>query len=217
MQVFRDKHHEVDPLWHVQLVLLGVIALQLALPDSLILLPRFVLPSLELACIIVLQFVTPKKAVFESQARRFVILALIGAVLVANVSSLELVLHALFTAGKNDAPHLLLASADIYITNIVMFALFYWEMDNGGPGARRANHLETTDFLFPQQNLGTTLKHVWYPTFFDYLYVSVTNGTAFSPTDTMPLSRRSKFLMSAQALVSLLIVVLVTARAVNVL
>ena len=214
MQLFRDKHHEVDPLWHVQLVLLGVIILQLALPDNLILLPRYVLPALELVCVVALQFVTPKKAVFESSTRRFVILALIAAVLVANVSSLELVLNALFHASKNDAPHLLLASADIYITNIVMFALFFWEMDNGGPGRRRRDNSETADFLFPQQSMNASR---WYPTFFDYLYVSVTNGTAFSPTDTLPLTRRAKLLMSIEALVSLLIVVLITARAVNVL
>ncbi|HSX15795.1 MAG TPA: hypothetical protein VLF40_03320 [Candidatus Saccharimonadales bacterium] len=215
MQLFRDRHHAVDPLWHVQLVLLGVIILQLALPDNLILLPRYVLPALELICIATLQLVTPKRAVFESPLRRLVILTLIAAVLVANVSSLQLVLHALFTAGKNDAPHLLLASANIYITNIVMFALFFWEMDNGGPGLRRRDAADTRDFLFPQQASGA--RHSWYPTFFDYLYVSVTNGTAFSPTDTLPLSRRAKFLMSIEALVSLLIVVLVTARAVNVL
>jgi len=217
MKLFVDKRHEVDPLWHVQLVLLGVIILQSLLPDSLVFFPRYVLPALELVCMLALWAVTPKKAVFESPVRRIVILTLIGVVLVANVSSLELVLHALFTAGKNDAPHLLLASADIYITNIVMFALFFWEMDNGGPGARRRASIEERDFLFPQQNLSYGLKPAWFPTFFDYLYVSVTNGTAFSPTDTMPLTRRAKFLMSAQALVSLLIVVLVTARAVNVL
>ncbi|HTH72285.1 MAG TPA: hypothetical protein VL737_02885 [Candidatus Pristimantibacillus sp.] len=214
MQMFRDKHHEVDPLWHVQLVLLGTIILQLALPDSLTLLPRYVLPALELVCMVALQFVTPKKAVFESSLRRVVILALIVAVLLANVSSLELVLTALFSTGKNDAPHLLLAAVDIYITNLVMFALFFWEMDNGGPGLRRGNGDETRDFLFPQQSAG---HRKWFPTFFDYLYVSSTNATAFSPTDTLPLSRRAKFLMSIEALVSLLIVVLVTARAVNVL
>lgn len=215
MQLFLDKHHKVDPLWHVQLVLLGVIFLQLMLPDSVMLLPRYVLPALEIICMVALQLVTPKKAVFESATRRVVILALIAVVLLANVSSLALVLQALFSTGKNDAAHLLLAAADIYITNIAMFALFYWEMDNGGPGARRANDSANRDFLFPQQNM--TLKHVWYPTFFDYLYVSTTNGTAFSPTDTLPLTRRAKLLMSLQAIASLLLVVLVTARAVNVL
>lgn len=215
MQLFRNRHHPFDPLWHVQLVLICVVALQLALPSDLTLLPKLVLPGLEVLCMAVLQLVTPKKAVFESRSRRLAMLALIALVLVANISSLELVLHALFTADKDNAMRLLLAALDIYITNIAMFALFYWEMDNGGPGARRRGDIEGRDFLFPQQNLGYKLK--WYPTFFDYLYVSVTNGTAFSPTDTLPLSRRAKFLMGVQALVSLLVVVLVAARAINVL
>jgi uncharacterized membrane protein len=215
MQLFRDKHHVVDPLWHVQLVLLGVIVLQLALPVDLTLLPKYVLPTLELLCMIVLQIVTPKTAVYESRLRRGVMLALIGIVLLANLSSLELVLQALFSANKTDAPHLLLFALDIYITNIVVFAMFYWEMDNGGPGARRANDTETRDFLFPQQNMAA--KRTWYPTFFDYLYVSLTNGTAFSPTDTMPLTRRAKFLMGLQAVMSLVVAIVVVARAINTL
>src|SRR5438552_3744864 len=123
MQLFRNKHHPFDPLWHVQLVLFGVIALQLLLPGNLSLLPKYILPALEVLCMIVLQIVTPKKAVFESAARRLTVLALIVLVLFANISSLELVLHALFTATKNDAPRLLLSALDIYITNIVVFAL----------------------------------------------------------------------------------------------
>jgi uncharacterized membrane protein len=216
MQVFRDKSHLFDPVWHVELVLLGVIVLQLLLPSDLSLLPKWLLPILELACLAAVHFLTPKKAIFKSSGRRLAVLALIAVVLAANVGSLELLLHALFTATKNDAPRLLLSAFNIYVTNIVVFGLFYWEMDAGGPGTRRTNRLEERDFLFPQQNLSYEVKS-WYPTFFDYLYVSVTNGTAFSPTDTMPLSRRAKFLMGVQAVVSLLVVVLVAARAINVL
>ena len=215
MQLFRDKHHAVDPLWHVQLVLVGVIALQLALPTSVTLLPKFVLPGLELLCMLGLQVVTPKTAVFESGARRAIVLSLMALIVAANVSSLELVIQALFSATKTDAPHLLLAATDMYITNIVIFALFYWEMDNGGPGARRDNKTEERDFLFPQQTMAR--KRTWYPAFFDYLYVSLTNGTAFSPTDTLPLSRRAKFLMGVQSVVSLLIAIVLVARAINTL
>lgn len=217
MQLFRNKHHDFDPLWHAQAVLLIVVVLQLLLPTDLTLFPKPVLPALEVLCMVVLQLVTPKQAVYESRFRRLVVMALITLVLVANISSLELVLHALFTADKNNAVQLLLSALNIYITNIVVFGLFYWEMDNGGPGARRRDDAEGRDFLFPQQNLGYHLKSKWYPTFFDYLYTSITNGTAFSPTDTLPLSRRAKFLMGAQAVVSLLVVVLVAARAINVL
>lgn len=209
----RNKHHERDPLWHVQLVLVGVIVLQLLLPERLIALPKLLLPVLEVVCLVVLQFVTPKKPVFDSNVRRIFALTLIGVVAIANISSLQLLLQALFTAGKADAPELLSAAVAIYVTNIVVFALLYWEMDGGGPGVRRANKNDENDFLFPQQQANVK----WFPTFTDYLYVSTTNATAFSPTDTLPLSRRSKMIMALQAFLSLLVVAIIAARAINIL
>jgi len=211
--MLRNKHHDRDPLWHVQLVLIGVIVLQLLLPARLIALPKFLLPMLELLSLIVLQVVTPKKAVFESNVRRLFVLALIALVAVANATSLQLLLEALFTAGKSDAPELLSSAVGIYVTNIVVFALLYWEMDGGGPGTRRANKHDENDFLFPQQQADIR----WYPTFTDYLYVSTTNATAFSPTDTLPLSRRAKMIMALQAFLSLLVVAVIAARAINIL
>ena len=213
MAVFRNRHHERDPLWHVQLVLAGVIVLQLLLPTRLIALPKLLLPALEALSLVVLQFVTPRRAVFESNVRRIFALALIGLVAVANTTSLQLLLQALFTAGKADAPELLGSAVGIYITNIVVFALLYWEMDGGGPGVRRANKHDENDFLFPQQQAGVK----WFPTFTDYLYVSTTNATAFSPTDTLPLSRRAKMVMAGQAFLSLLVVAIIAARAINIL
>ncbi|SRR6266550_233222 len=213
MNWLRNKHHQRDPLWHVQLVLAGVIVLQLLLPARLIALPKFLLPALELICLVVLQFVTPRQVTFDSKVRRFVVVALIVLVIVANATSLQLLLQALFTASKDDAPSLLSSAVGIYITNIVIFAMLYWEMDGGGPGVRRGNDNEDNDFLFPQQQN----KIKWHPTFTDYFYVSTTNATAFSPTDTLPLSRRAKMIMAAQAFLSLLIVVIITARAINIL
>jgi uncharacterized membrane protein len=216
MKLFRNKHHEVDPLWHVQAVLVVVIALQVLLPTRLNVLPQFLVPSLEVLCLIALQLVTPPKAVFESRVRRLVVFALIGLVVIANGTSLELLIGSLFNATREDAPGLLLSAANIYLTNIVIFGLCYWEMDAGGPGQRRSKEPEG-DFLFPQQNLSQPAARAWYPTFIDYLYVSVTNATAFSPTDTLPLSRRAKILMTGQAFLSLSTVILVAARAINLL
>ena len=209
----RNKHHQRDPLWHVQLVLLGVIILQLLLPERLIALPKLLLPGLEALCLIALQFVTPKRPVFDSNLRRIFALALIGLVAIANISSLQLLLQALFTAGKADAPGLLSSAVSIYATTIVVFALLSWEVDGGGPGVRRSNTNDENDFLFPQQQA----KVKWFPTFTDYLYVSTTNATAFSPTDTMPLSRRSKMIMALQAFLSLPVVAIIAARAINIL
>jgi len=213
MGLLRNKHHERDPLWHVQLVLVGVIVLQLLLPARLIALPKLLLPAVEVLCLVVLQVVTPRRPVFDSNVRRIFALALIALVAVANATSLQLLLQALFTAGKADAPELLSSAVAIYATNVVVFALLYWEMDGGGPGVRRANKDDENDFLFPQQQV----KVKWFPTFTDYFYVSMTNATAFSPTDTLPLSRRAKMIMALQAFLSLLIVVIIDAREINIL
>lgn len=217
MTLLRNKHHSIDPLWHVQIVLAITIIIQLLIPSNLTPFPKLLLPFLILVCMAGMQILTPRTAVFTSRARRFVVIGLIVFVAIANVSSLQLLINAMLHATQVEAPSLLLSAAGIYLTNIIVFGLLYWEMDNGGPGARRSAKVENRDFLFPQQNLGYKISPIWYPTFFDYLYVSITNATAFSPTDSMPLSRRSKFVMSAQALISLLSIVLVAARAINIL
>lgn len=217
MILFGNKSHNHDPLWHVQITLLGVIILQILLPDNLNALPKYILPTLELLCLVVLQFVTPKTPIFSSKIRRLVAIILIVLIAVANASSLQLLIHALFEATKADAPSLLIAAVSIYVTNVVIFGLLYWEMDGGGPGIRRTNDTNSRDFLFPQQNLSYKQSDPWHPTFVDYLYVSVTNATAFSPTDTLPLTRRSKMIMGGQAFLSLLVVALVAARAINIL
>lgn len=214
MSFLRNKHHHTDPLWHVQLVLIGIIVLQLLLPDRLSALPKYVLPIFELICLVGLQLTTPKEAVFNSKFRRFVAIALIIAVAVANLSSLEVLLQLIFTSTEHDAIRLLSSAASVYLTNVVIFGLLFWEMDAGGPGQRRRKDI-VSDFVFPQQSMNP--KTHWHPTFADYLYISVTNATAFSPTDTMPLSRRAKMAMGLQAFISLVVVALVAARAVNIL
>jgi hypothetical protein len=217
MQLLRNKHHQIDPLWHVHLALLAAAVIQYFLPNRLTAFPQLLIPSLIILCMIGLQLFTPKAPVFASHLRRFVVLTLIVCVAAANISSLQLLLRAMLHATHADAPELLLSAAGIYLTNIIVFGLLYWEMDAGGPGRRRKADLKEHDFVFPQQTFDSELKHPWNATFFDYLYVSTTNATAFSPTDTLPLSRRAKFIMGIQALVSLVAVVLIAARAINIL
>jgi hypothetical protein len=100
---------------------------------------------------------------------------------------------------------------------VLLFGLWYWELDRGGPAARRFGPDDPPDFLFPQMNDASWSPADWKPTLVDYLYLSFTNATAFSPTDTMPLTPMAKWLMSAQALTALVTVALVVARAVNIL
>ena len=121
------------------------------------------------------------------------------------------------TALGIDPRELLLGAVAIWLTNVLAFASWYWELDRGGPGARCAPHHRAPDFLFTQMITPGAAGGHWTPGFMDYLYLSFTNATAFSPTDTLPLTYGAKGLMLIQALVSLLTIALVAARAVNIL
>jgi hypothetical protein len=105
----------------------------------------------------------------------------------------------------------------MWCLNVLVFALWFWELDNGGPAARRTAGPEGRDFLFPQQAAPELTEAVWRPLFLDYLYVSFTNATAFSPTDAMPLSRWAKMLMLVESAASLVLALMVAARAINIL
>ena len=108
------------------------------------------------------------------------------------------------------------AAIHLWSMNVLIFGLWFWQLDGGGPLARRIGATVSRDFLFPQQTLGESAS-AWQPNFIDYLFVSYTNATAFSPTDTMPLSQWAKLLMIAQSAASLLLAIMVAARAVNIL
>jgi len=216
MVLLRNKHRDYDPVWHVQIIMLVVIGLQLALPDHYIFGVHWFIPALELVLMTLLLATTPKQSVFESSKRRLNVVLLLFTLALSNFYALVRVADQLLQGGKvHNGRELILTAINIYLTNIVIFALLYWEMDAGGPGHRaRATDVER-DFLFPQSQIASLSR--WRPTFIDYLFVSSTNSTAFSPTDTMPLSRRAKMLMLFQAIVSLTVIALVAARAVNTL
>ena len=216
MQILRNKHRNYDPVWHVEVIMLVAIAMQLALPSRYVFGVRWVIPALEVLMMALLAVTTPRQKVFTSFRRRLSVVVLVGVTAIGNVYALSQVASHLLQTGRiEDGRALILTAINIYLTNIIIFALLYWEMDGGGPGHRRVADDAERDFLFPQSSL-QSLKG-WHPTFIDYLYVSSTNATAFSPTDTMPLSRRAKMLMLLQAVVSLVVVALVAARAVNIL
>lgn len=213
---FRNKHHDRDPVWHAQLAMLVAIGLQFALPDKFSAGSRYTLPTIELLLLIALSVTTPKQPVFRSIARRVNAVLLIAIATAANIYSLSQVANALLQ-GKTSASNgreLILTAINIYLTNVIILGLWYWEMDGGGPGQRHAALQRHRDFQFPQNQKESQYPN-WKPTFVDYLYVSSTNAMAFSPTDTMPLSRRAKILMLLQATVSLIAIALVAARAVN--
>ncbi|UVK49480.1 hypothetical protein BPNPMPFG_008130 (plasmid) [Mesorhizobium sp. AR07] len=134
-----------------------------------------------------------------------------------NFVALYFLLRALLGGHAGDARSLLIDAANIWSTNVIVFALWYWSIDRGGPASRGMVPQSTVDFLFPQMAMSIDRPKDWSPGFVDYFFVSFTNATAFSPTDTMPLSARAKLLMAAEAAVSLMTLALVAARAVDIL
>lgn len=216
MALLRNKHHQSDPVWHVESAMVVAILLQLILPDRFTVGSRYLIPAVETLLLFSLTVTTPKEKIFRSLKRRVNVILLIAITSIGNIYGLGVVTSKLLQSGHvSNGRELILTALNIYLTNVIIFALWYWEIDGGGPGQRRGIQRHERDFLFPQNQIKA--DEDWHPTFIDYLYVSSTNATAFSPTDTMPLTRRAKMLMLAQSLVSLIAVALVAARAVNIL
>ena len=225
--------HALD-FWLARASVALIAGLQLLFVNSnLIAGPKWLAPLVEIAMLIPLSVATAWTQVQVRRAtadhhwvrihrfRRIVrglAVFLTAVVMIINFEALLAVVRALLHGAKGASGQALLLDAlNIWFTNVVVFALWFWNIDSGGPAARGIIAKTAPDFLFPQM-LGSGDKDpAWTPGFIDYFYVSFTNATAFSPTDTMPLSARAKLLMAVQAFISLLTVGLVAARAVNIL
>jgi uncharacterized membrane protein len=194
-----------------------VAALQLLLPDTVVPVERFLLPGIEVALLVVLLAVNPFRIDRPSRVQRMLGLVVVAVIAVSNAWSAVLLVQRILTGRPTTPGALLAAGATIWLTNVVVFGLLYWEYDRGGPAERAAGERDVPDFLFPQMQSRDLAPPDWEPAFADYLYLSFTNATAFSPTDVLPLSRWAKLLMMLQSAVALAVVVLVVARAVNVL
>jgi hypothetical protein len=197
----------------------AAIALDVALPERLTIGPVWLLPAVEGLLLIGLIFASPHSKLRHSPARRRIAIALIALVSVVNVVSLILLAHYLLHGHPKNGPALMFSGIALWGTNVLVFALWYYEIDRGGPLARMLGESYYPDFMFMQMT-DDGKKYVdsdWKPTLTDYLYLSFTNSTAFSPTDTMPLTAIAKWLMSIQAMVSLVIVILVVSRAVGII
>jgi hypothetical protein len=203
--------------WPAALAVAVAIGLQLMLPNPVVPQARYVLPVIELVVLVGLVAVNPFRIDRESAALRVASLGLTGLVVLANAWSVVLLVTKLVT-GRPDAPtQLLTGGGEIWLINVLAFALVYWELDRGGPAARTNAAQDFPDFLFVQMQNPDFAPRNWQPAFVDYFYLSFTNATAFSPTDVMPLSRWAKMTMLVQAAVALVVVVLVVARAINTL
>ncbi len=205
------------PFWEPQLVVACAIALQLALSEQVTVGPNWLLPVLEGATLIGLVAASTHPNARDFPFRRHVAIGMIGFVSAANIVSLFLLCRYLLHGGRTNGRELILSGIVLWCTNVLLFGLWYWEVDRGGPAARAAGERDVPDFLFPQMTGPRWAPPDWRPRLIDYLYVSLTNATAFSPTDTMPLTPAAKSMMSAQSIASLITVGLVVARAVNIL
>lgn len=217
---------EGEHRWPPAFAVLMAAATYALLPQSLVLGPRFAIPALELILLAALVAANPWRMVRRTRWSRWVSGALAGVVIAANLVSLG-VLVARLSSPDAPAGGLLVGALQVWLTNVIGFALLAWEIDRGGPVARRVEHrdrLPPADWRFSQDENDDAVSEVaasasgnsgWIPTFGDYLYMSLTNSSAFSPTDTMPLSSRAKLLMGVQATAALLTSLLVIARAVG--
>lgn len=193
------------------------LVLQAVLPGRLTVGPWWLVPALEAVLLIPLMIANPSRLSRQSRDMRLLSISLIALVNLANVVSLALLIHVLVNGTKTNGKPLILAAVGIWLTQVIVFGLWYWEIDRGGPVARTLADHPPPDLLFTQMANPAVTKEPWVPTMFDYIYVSLTNSTAFSPTDTMPLTARAKTLMGAQSLISLATIAIVGARAVNIL
>ncbi len=230
-QELKAIHTHALDFWFARSSVIVIVVLQLLIVNKLTLGPRWLAPALEVALLVPLSFATAwtqgmardatndvhwLNVARARKAIRGLALALTVLVTVMNFGSLLYLVKALLGGHTGSSGQsLLLDAINIWGTNVIAFALWYWSIDRGGPASKGLTTVEEDDFLFPQMTIRAC--HNWSPGFTDYLYLSFTNATAFSPTDTMPLSERAKLLMMAESGISLLTLALVAARAVNIL
>ena len=204
--------------WPVVVAILVAVGIQHSIPAQYTVVPRWPLVIMELLLLVVLLLINPLRLSRQTTIGRWTSLVLTAAITVDNTASAVILAKRILSGEiSNDAAVLLGGGAGIFVTNVIAFGIWYWELDRGGPFVRRAGGPPYPDFLFPQMSDPDKARPDWHPKFVDYLYVSFTNVVAFSPTDTMPLARWAKGMMTIQSLVSMTTIALVIARAVNVL
>ena len=204
--------------WPMAGAVLAAIVLTTLLPDSVRVGPRWLLPLIEGILLVAVVAGDPATISRRSRELRVLSIALVGVLVVGSLWTTVLLIDDLIHGGPetNSASALLEAGTIVWVSNNIAFALLYWELDGGGAAARAHRLPARPDLAFPQQLNPHIAAPNWRPRFIDYLYLAFTNATAFSPTDAMPLAPWAKIAMAVQAVISIAILALVIARAVNV-
>lgn len=212
----------IEPRWPIALAVSAFIAitivLRVAVPQRESLGPPWLVPAIEIAMLLALVAADPGHIHRRARWLRRLSIGLILVLAVAAVSSTAILIADLIRGSKvtESADTLLASGALIWLGNVLVFSLLYWQFDSGGPLARHRGDREYPDFAFTQQQSPELAPPGWRPRYVDYLVLGVTTSTAFSPTDVLPMATWAKLTMALQSLISLLVVGLVIARAVNV-
>jgi len=212
-----QRKTEGESRWAATLAVLVIVVLQVAPPELRKQPAWFVLPVLEVLLLGVLVVANPFRLNREERWLRNGGLLLTGLLSLATAVSAGRLVFRLIDRSPTDPVEILLSGGAVWLTNMVVFGLWYWEFDRGGPAARAHARKPLPDFLFVQMQSPELAEPEWEPQFVDYLYLAFTNATAFSPTDVMPMSRWAKATMMLESAISLVLVILVIARAINVM
>ncbi len=200
------------------LAVLVSVAVQLSLPDRHVLSPTVLFPSVEGALLLVLVIGDPGRIDRRSSALKRLTVAMVVVMTIDNLAGVaELVRGILDGSDRDNGPVLLATGAALWVTNVIAFSLWYWLLDRGGPADRASGTPAPAAFAFPENATPELAPPHWWPQYPDYLYLSFTNSAALSPTDTLPVARWAKMVMLVQSGISLVIAVMIIARAVNIL
>ena len=213
-QLFR-----IEPRWPAALAILAVILLLMLLPERVKLFPVWFPWILGIALIVPMAAVglTAEKARWL-RVERIIILLFVVVAGVGTLTNLANLIGAMVRrSAEISGLQLLTSSIAVWVTNVLMFSLLYWQIDRGGPEARANNMGTKPDWLFPQTGAPEDAPPDWRPTFVDYLFLGFSTATAFSPTDALPLTSRAKMLMMLESTISLVTIVVVASRAINIL
>ncbi len=213
--------------WPMAVAVLTAVVLQVVTPHRGRIRVWWLVPLIEVALLVIIVVQDPRRIDEPSRAARRTTIALIGVMTVATLSSVMVLLFDIvaghlpwFVAGDNqtlNATNLFGRGAALWVTNVIAFSLWFWEYDRGGPVKRATGAGVPPSFAFPENATPELASEGWTPQYPDYLYLAYTNATAFSPTDTLPVRTWAKMTMMAQSTLSLVIAILVVARAINLL
>jgi hypothetical protein len=205
-----------EPRWPASVALVVCVGLYVILPNRLVVGPHWLVPvivALPLAPLSARKHRHPDESIWIRHAT----IGLIALMTLANVVSMALLVHHLLNTNVTQGRNLIYAAVAVWLTNVIVYGLWFWEVDRGGPHRRASGEKLLPDLQFPQmENPGLAPEH-WRPRFTDYLYTSFANGTSFAPADAMPLTLRAKALFTSESMVSLITIAIVAARAVNIL